>query len=52
MTENTGSEDEKLHQENDRRYQALFRNVELVQDLLIHCVDEPWVEMVDLDSSS
>lgn len=40
----------RLHQENDRRYQALFRNVELIQDLLIYCVKAPWVEQVDMDS--
>lgn len=46
----TDEQDERLHQENDRRYQALFRNVELIQDLLIHCIDEPWIEQVDMDA--
>ncbi len=44
------NDDEKIHQENDRRYQALFRNVELIRDLLIHCINEPWVEQIDMDA--
>ncbi len=39
-----------LHHKNDRRYQALFKNVEILQDLLIHNVDEPWIDHIDISA--
>ena len=48
-----GSKDQtsnKNHQEHDRRYQDLFRNVDIVRDLLVYCVDASWLSLVDLNA--
>lgn len=44
----TDKHEGRIHQEHDRRYQALFRNVELIRDLLLYSVKACWVEQVDM----